>query len=203
MSIVFRYLGLQAYEPIWRAMQRFTEARHPETPDEIWLLEHFPVYTQGMAGKAAHIIDPQNIPIIQTDRGGQVTYHGPGQLVVYFMLDVARRGLAPRQLVSRIENAVIALLHEFGIKAIARQDAPGIYVEGKKIASLGLRVRQQGSYHGLAFNVDMDLAPFLGINPCGFEKLSMTQLRALLPSASLLQLKEKLPLYLLEMIDAP
>jgi lipoyl(octanoyl) transferase len=189
MMLVSRHLGLQAYEPIWHAMQRFTDARKPETSDEIWFLQHFPVYTQGMAGKPEHILNPGNIPVVAIDRGGQVTYHGPGQLVGYVMLDVARRQLAPRQLVSLLEKALIELLSHWKIDAYARQDAPGIYIENRKIASLGLRIRRNASYHGLALNIDMDLTPFYGINPCGFKDISMTQLKEFVPDISLQQVE--------------
>lgn len=174
--MIFRNLGLQTYEPIWRAMQRLTDYRTQNTADEIWFLEHHPVYTQGMAGKAEHILNPVNIPVVAIDRGGQVTYHGPGQLVVYFLLDMQRRNLAPRQLVSLIEEALVRLLASYGLTAYARQDAPGVYVQEAKIASIGLRIRNNASYHGLSLNIAMDLNPFKGINPCGFANMPMTQL---------------------------
>ncbi|MCD6047993.1 MAG: lipB [Gammaproteobacteria bacterium] len=189
MMLVSRHLGLQPYEPIWQAMQRFTDTRKPETADEIWFLQHFPVYTQGMAGKPEHILNPGDVPVVAIDRGGQVTYHGPGQLVGYVMLDVARRQLAPRQLVSLLEKALIELLSFWKIEAYARQDAPGIYIENRKIASLGLRIRRNASYHGLALNIDMDLAPFYGINPCGFKDIAMTQLKEFVPDISLQQVE--------------
>jgi len=179
--IVWRHLGLQPYEPIWRAMQRFTDCRSIQTVDEIWLLEHAAVYTQGMAGKAEHVVQPGAIPVVQIDRGGQVTYHGPGQLVVYFLLDLKRRQLSPRQLVSLIETAVVSVLTESGCHAYARADAPGIYVEGEKIGSIGLRIRRGACYHGLSINVKMDLTPFLGINPCGYSDLKVTQVCTHMP----------------------
>ena len=174
-----RHLGLTEYLPAFQAMQRFTESRTAETPDEIWLLEHPPVFTQGMNGKAEHLLAPGEIPVVQVDRGGQATYHGPGQLVVYLLLDLRRRKLGVRHVVTAMEQAVIDLLGDDGIAAVARQDAPGVYVEGSKVASLGLRVRRGCSYHGLSLNVDMDLEPFSRINPCGYRGLAVTQLRAL------------------------
>ncbi len=164
------------YRETWYAMRDFTDERNEHTPDEIWPLEHPPVYTLGQAGKSEHILHPGNIPIIQTDRGGQVTYHGPGQLVVYVLFDIKRLNIGVRKLVSILEHSVINLLKEFDINARARKEAPGVYVNEAKICSIGLRVRRGCSYHGLALNVDMDLTPFKGINPCGFENLSMTQL---------------------------
>lgn len=172
----FRELGLVAYEPVWHAMQRFTDQRTPATGDEVWLVQHPAVFTQGQAGKAEHLLVPGDIPVVQVDRGGQVTYHGPGQLVAYLMLDVRRLGYGVRDLVTRIEQTLVALLDEYGVPAAAKADAPGVYVQGAKIASLGLRIRNGCSFHGLALNVDMDLAPFRRINPCGYAGLAMTQL---------------------------
>ena len=179
VPVLIRHLGLTDYLPAFEAMQRFTESRTPETPDEIWLLQHPPVFTQGMNGKPEHLLTPGDIPVVQVDRGGQVTYHGPGQLMAYLLLDLRRRKLGVRHVVSAMEQAVIGLLDGYGIAAEARQDAPGVYVDGAKLASLGLRVRRGCSYHGLALNVDMDLAPFSRINPCGYQGLAVTQLRAL------------------------
>ncbi|MBI6854588.1 lipoyl(octanoyl) transferase LipB [Pseudomonas cichorii] len=173
----FRDLGLIDYESAWHAMQRFTDGRDRDTPDEIWLVQHPPVFTQGQSGKAEHLLLPGNIPVVQVDRGGQVTYHGPGQLVAYLLLDVRRLGFGVRDLVTRIENTLIALLDSYGVTAAAKADAPGVYVDGAKIASLGLRIRNGCSFHGLALNVDMDLEPFRRINPCGYAGLAMTQLR--------------------------
>lgn len=173
----FRELGLLDYEPAWQAMQRFTSERGRDTADEVWLVQHLPVFTQGQSGKPEHVLLPGNIPIVQVDRGGQVTYHGPGQLVAYLMLDVRRLGFGVRDLVSRIERSLIGLLAEYGVNAFAKPDAPGVYVDGAKIASLGLRIRNGCSFHGLALNVDMDLEPFGRINPCGYAGLAMTQLR--------------------------
>ncbi|NBA97478.1 lipoyl(octanoyl) transferase LipB [Pseudomonas sp. R5(2019)] len=176
-TLGFRELGLMAYEPVWQAMRAFTDSRGPQTADEIWLVQHPPVFTQGQAGKAEHLLLPGDIPVVQVDRGGQVTYHGPGQLVVYLLLDVRRLGFGVRDLVSRIERSLIELLASYGVEAAAKADAPGVYVDGAKIASLGLRIRNGCSFHGLALNVDMDLAPFRRINPCGYAGLAMTQLR--------------------------
>ena len=174
-----RRLGHVAYEPTWRAMQRFTAERTAETEDEVWLLEHSPVFTLGLNAKREHLLAPGDIPVVPIDRGGQVTYHGPGQLVAYVLLDIARSHLGVQQVVQRLERAVIDLLAEFDIAAVARRDAPGVYVDGQKIAALGLRVKRGRTYHGLALNVDMDLAPFSRINPCGYPGMQVTQLRDL------------------------
>ncbi len=176
MNAVLRWLGSVDYEPTWRAMQAFTDARDAGTPDEIWFLEHAPVFTQGLNGRPEHLLSTGDIPVVGIDRGGQVTYHGPGQLVVYPLIDLRRRGIGVRQLVIALEDAVIALAAQHGIVASGRRDAPGVYVAGRKLASLGLRVRRGCSYHGLALNVDMDLEPFGRINPCGMAGLAMTQL---------------------------
>ena len=174
-----RELGQLDYERAWLAMQRFTDERklEPDTQDEVWLVQHPPVFTQGQAGKAEHLLLPGDIPVVKSDRGGQVTYHGPGQLVAYLMLDVRRLGYGVRELVSRMEQCLIDLLASYGVSAAAKPDAPGVYVDGAKIASLGLRIRNGCSFHGLALNVDMDLEPFRRINPCGYAGLAMTQLR--------------------------
>lgn len=174
--ILVRRLGRQPYEPVWRAMQAFTNARGADTPDELWLLEHEPVFTLGQAGKWEHVLLPGEIPVLPVDRGGQVTYHGPGQVVAYPLLDLRRMKLGVRELVERIEQAVIDTLGEWNIPAQRRAGAPGVYVGEAKIAALGLRVRRGCSYHGLAFNVGMDLEPFHRINPCGFQGLAVTQL---------------------------
>lgn len=189
---LIRRLGLQTYAPVWRDMQRYTEARTADTPDELWLVEHPPVFTVGLNGKAEHLLQPGSIDVIQVDRGGQVTYHGPGQVVLYLLLDLRRRGLGVRALVNLMEQAVIELLAGYGIAALARQDAPGVYVDGAKVASLGLRVRRGCSYHGLALNVAMDLEPFNRINPCGYPGLAVTQLHALGVTDSLETVGEKL-----------
>ncbi|MHB0918391.1 MAG: lipoyl(octanoyl) transferase LipB [Thiobacillus sp.] len=178
-AAVARSLGRVEYEPTWRAMQDFTAQRTPDTPDEIWLLEHPPVYTQGQAGKPEHLIAATDIPVVPIDRGGQITYHGPGQVVAYVLVDLRRRGYGIRDLVSRMEQAVIALLAAHGVAAARLAGAPGIYVDGAKIAALGLRVKHGCTYHGLAFNVDMDLAPFAAINPCGYTGMRVTQCRDL------------------------
>jgi lipoyl(octanoyl) transferase len=169
-------LGRCEYLPVFAAMRAFTEVRDAATPDELWQVEHPPVFTQGLAGKPEHLLNPGAIPVVQTDRGGQVTYHGPGQVVVYCLLDVRRLGLSVRGLVTALEQAVIELLAGYGIAAHARPRAPGVYVEDAKIAALGLRIRQGRSYHGLSLNVDMDLEPFTRINPCGYPGLRVTQL---------------------------
>lgn len=174
-----RWLGRVDYEPTWRAMQAFTDARTAADADEIWFLEHPPVFTMGMNGKYEHVLAPADIPVVQIDRGGQVTYHGPGQLVVYPLLDVRRLGIGVRQLVIALENAVIAMVAQWNVQAIGRRDAPGIYVDGRKLASIGLRIRRGCSYHGLALNVAMDLEPFRRINPCGYQGLEVTDLRSL------------------------
>ena len=174
-----KWLGCVDYEPTWRAMQRRTDAATRDTPDEIWFLEHPPVFTMGMNAKVEHLLAPGNIPVVNIDRGGQVTYHGPGQLVVYPLLDLSRQKLGVRALVEGIEGAVIATLAVWGIEAYGKRDAPGVYVGGRKIASVGLRIRRGRSYHGLALNVAMDLEPFARINPCGYAGLEMTQVSGL------------------------
>jgi lipoyl(octanoyl) transferase len=173
------WLGRQPYEPIWARMRAFTEQRQADTPDEVWLLEHDPVFTQGRAGKSEHLLNPGDIPLVHSDRGGQVTYHGPGQLMVYTLLDLNRLGLGIRSLVQALEQSLVGCLAGYEIEARGRRDAPGVYVGTAKIASLGLRVRKACCYHGLALNVDMDLAPFGRINPCGYRGLKMTQLAEL------------------------
>jgi lipoyl(octanoyl) transferase len=167
------------YCKAWQAMKEFTDTRIGDTPDEIWLLQHFPVYTQGVAGKPEHLLHENRIPVVHTDRGGQITYHGPGQIIGYLMLDMRRLGLGVRELVSRMEGAVIDLLSEYRINSEGRREAPGVYVDGAKIASLGLKIKKGCCYHGLAFNVDMDLKPFFAINPCGYAGLRVTQLKDL------------------------
>ena len=200
---LLRWLGRAEYEPTWRAMQTFTEQRGPETPDEIWFLEHPPVFTLGMNAAREHVLAPGDIPLVQIDRGGQVTYHGPGQLVVYPLLDVRRRGLGVRQLVMALENGISALLAPWNISAVGRRDAPGIYVEGRKLASIGLRIRRGCSYHGLAFNVAMDLEPFRRINPCGYRGLEVTDLRTLGVSLELRNAAELLAPHLLGALGMP
>jgi lipoyl(octanoyl) transferase len=177
--VVVRWLGRVPYEPTWRAMQQFTEQRDADTPDELWLLEHEPVFTLGMNADPSHVLAPADIPVVRIDRGGQVTYHGPGQLVVYPLIDVRRARLGVRDLVTALERAVIELAARYGIAAACRAAAPGVYVDDRKLASVGLRIRRGGSYHGLALNVNMDLEPFARINPCGYVGLAMTQLATL------------------------
>jgi len=176
-----RRLGLAEYEPVWRDMQAFTDSRDENSSDELWLVQHPPVFTQGQAGKAEHVLAPGDIPVIQVDRGGQVTYHGPGQIVAYPLVDIQRKGIAVRDFVNRIETAIIEVLAHYGVKGERIEGAPGIYVSGDKIASLGLRVRRGCTFHGLAFNIEMDLEPFQRINPCGYADLQVTQLSALAP----------------------
>jgi len=174
-----RVLGREDYQPVWQRMQAFTHSRTSSAPDEIWLVQHSPVFTLGRNGKPEHVLAPGDIPVIPIDRGGQVTYHGPGQLVVYLLLDIRRKELGVRDLVMRIEQSVIELLSHYGITAQGDRDAPGVYVDGRKIAALGLRITRGHTYHGLSLNVDMDLEPFQRINPCGYAGLQVTQCRDL------------------------
>lgn len=197
---LIRALGLVDYQPTWQAMVEFTAQRDEETPDELWVCEHPPVYTLGQAGKPEHLLHDNGIPLVNIDRGGQITYHGPGQVVIYLLLDLARRGLKVRELVARIEQAVIDLLAQHGLSARRLDGAPGVYVdiEGSvaKIGALGLRVRKGGCYHGVSLNVDMDLAPFAAINPCGYAGMAVTQTRdlglALTPAQAAQQLASHL-----------
>ena len=175
------WLGRRDYEPTWQAMQALTQTRDAATPDQLWLLDHPPVYTQGQAGKPEHLLLTGSIPVVQSDRGGQVTYHGPGQLVGYLLIDLDRLGLGARAFVEAVEDALAAAVRSFGINAVANRDAHGVYVDGRKIASIGMRIRRGCSYHGFSLNVDMDLAPFRGINPCGYAGLDMCQLRDFVP----------------------
>jgi lipoyl(octanoyl) transferase len=179
VDIFIKHLGRVDYESTWRAMQAFTAVRDEFTPDELWVLEHPPVFTLGQAGKRDHLLRPTDIPVVPIDRGGQITYHGPGQVVIYVLFDLKRRGYGVKELVARMEQAVIDLLAESGVRAERRAGAPGVYVGGAKIAALGLRIRQGRSYHGVALNVDMDLAPFALINPCGYPGMAVTQTRNL------------------------
>jgi lipoyl(octanoyl) transferase len=181
--LLVRRLGLAEYEPVWRDMQVFTDRRDAGTGDEVWLVQHPPVFTQGQAGKAEHVLAPGDIPVIQVDRGGQVTYHGPGQIVAYPLIDIRRKDIGVRDFVCRIEEAIILTLAGYGVRGERIEGAPGIYVNGDKIASLGLRVRRGRTFHGLAFNIDMDLEPFQRINPCGFAGLRVTQLTAFAEAA--------------------
>ncbi len=191
-GLIVRHLGRVAYEPTWRAMQDFTARRDADTPDELWLLEHPPVYTQGQAGKPEHLIAPTAIPVLPIDRGGQITYHGPGQVVAYLLIDLRRRGYGIRELVTRMEQAVINLLARHGVAAERMAGAPGVYVAGAKIAALGLRVKRGCTYHGLALNVDMDLGPFAAINPCGYPGMAVTQCRTLGVALSMPQAEQAL-----------
>jgi lipoyl(octanoyl) transferase len=175
-SILLRRLWLADYEPVWRAMQAYTDERNESSADELWLVQHSPVFTQGQAGKAEHVLAPGNIPVIQVDRGGQVTYHGPGQIVAYPLVDIRRKDIGVRDFVNRIEESIIRVLAHYRVTGERILGAPGIYVNGAKIASLGLRVRRGCAFHGLAFNIDMDLEPFQRINPCGYAGLQVTQL---------------------------
>ncbi|RRC98689.1 lipoyl(octanoyl) transferase LipB [Amphritea balenae] len=175
-QVIVRDLGLVEYQPTWQTMQDFTAARGPDTMDEIWVLEHQPVFTQGQAGKAEHLLGTGDIPVVQVDRGGQVTYHGPGQLVVYLLLNLRRKKFGVRELVARMEQSIVDLLAGYGVEAYAKPDAPGVYVNDAKICSLGLRVRKGCSFHGLALNLDMDLEPFNRINPCGYAGMAVTRL---------------------------
>ncbi len=200
MKLRVRQFGRRPYAEVFSEMQNFTESRHEGSDDELWVTEHEPVFTQGQAGKAEHVLFPGDIPVLQTDRGGQVTYHGPGQLVVYLMLDIRRAGITPRALVTAIEQALVACLAGYGISATPRKDAPGVYVDQMKIASLGLRIRRGRSYHGLSFNIDMDLEPFSRINPCGMQGLKVTQLVDLGGPADLMQVSEALLGHLAEQL---
>ena len=183
-EVLQRQLGLVDYAPTLQAMKELTDARGPDDPDQLWLLQHPRVFTQGQAGKAEHVLAPGDIPVIQVDRGGQVTYHGPGQWVLYLMIDLRRRSWGVRDLVNMIERSIVLLLAEYGIDGSPKPKAPGVYVAGAKIASLGLRVRRGCSYHGLSLNVDMDLQPFQRINPCGYQGLEVTSMASLLPAGT-------------------
>ena len=178
-ALHIRHLGRQDYESVWHAMQAYTDNRDSDSNDELWIVEHSPVFTQGQAGKSEHILNPGDIPVIQVDRGGQVTYHGPGQLVVYPLIDIKRGKLGVRQLVNNIEQSIVDMLAMYDVNAYAKADAPGVYVDERKVASLGLRIRKGCSFHGLALNVDVDLAPFQRINPCGYAGMEMVQCKAL------------------------
>ena len=200
-DIKLNYLGLKNYEPIWRAMQTFTDKRDENTLDELWMVQHPPVFTQGQAGKAEHILNPAGIPVIQVDRGGQVTYHGPGQIVIYPLIDLKRHKIGIKALVNGIEEALIQTMAEYDVVAKRKEKAPGVYVDGKKIASLGLRVRKGCTFHGLAFNIRMDLEPFFRINPCGYAGLEVTQLSELNPDAEFEKVQEILIKNLCEILN--
>lgn len=191
-SILCRDLGVVPYESTWEEMKNFTQTRTKEDPDQIWLLEHPSVFTQGQAGKAEHLLDAGDIPVVQADRGGQVTYHGPGQLIAYIMIDLKRLGIGVRDLVTLIENSIVDVLKQHNIEAYPKADAPGVYVNEMKVSSLGLRVRRGCSFHGVALNVDMDLSPFLRINPCGYQGLQMIDMKRLQPDTKMAQVKVQL-----------
>jgi len=196
-QVVIREFGLQAYEPVWRAMQSFTDARNESTPDEIWFAEHESVFTLGLNTAPEHLLAPGDIPVIQVDRGGQVTYHGPGQLMIYPLIDLRRAGLGVRDLVTALEQSVVDLAAEYGIDAASRCDAPGVYIDGVKLASVGLRIRRGASFHGMALNVDVDLEPFSRINPCGFKGLELTDLARLGANDDRASVRDKLLPHLL------
>lgn len=191
-QLIVRHLGRSDYEPVWHDMQKFTDERDADTPDELWLVEHPPVFTQGLAGKAEHILAPGDIPVIQVDRGGQITYHGPGQIVAYPLINLRRHGIGVKSLVHGIEQAIIDTVALYGVTAARKDNAPGVYVDGAKIASLGLRIRKACSFHGLAFNIDMDLEPFQRINPCGFSDLKVIQLADLANDVQLPTVEQQL-----------
>jgi lipoyl(octanoyl) transferase len=196
-----RVLGRVEYEPTWRAMQQFTETRSLDAPDELWVVEHHPVFTIGLNGTADHLLRRSEIPVVQVDRGGQITYHGPGQLVIYLLLDLRRRRYGVRELVRRMERAVIALLDEEGVVAQGNEAAPGVYVGDAKIAALGLRVKNSCCYHGLALNIDLDLAPFADINPCGHAGMPVTRTRDLGLDLTVDQAGDRLSRHLLALLD--
>ncbi len=198
-----RQLGLQEYNSVWEQMRDFTARRDSSTGDELWLVQHPPVFTLGTNGKEHHVLNAGYIPVVRTDRGGQVTYHGPGQLIAYLLVDLKRRRWGVRQLVTAMEQSIIDLLAEYRVKGETRRDAPGIYVAGAKIAALGLRVRHSCSYHGLSLNVDIDLAPFQRINPCGYEQLEVTSLRDLGINVSTKELESMLPHYIIHSFQHP
>ena len=191
-AIRIRNLGLQDYEPVWRDMQDFTDSRDEETPDEIWFTQHEPVFTLGVNASRDHLLAPGDIPVVQIDRGGQVTYHGPGQLMIYPLIDLRRAGRGVRPLVTALEQSVVDLAADYGIVAASRCDAPGVYVDGLKLASIGLRIRRGASFHGMALNVDVDLEPFSRINPCGFTDLEVTDLKKLGAEGDLERVRESL-----------
>ncbi|WP_017092178.1 lipoyl(octanoyl) transferase LipB [Vibrio splendidus] len=199
-KLIVKKLGRQDYEPVWKAMHKFTDERTEEDVDQVWLVEHNPVFTQGQAGKAEHVLNAGDIPVIQSDRGGQVTYHGPGQLVAYFLINIRRKKFGVRDLVTHIENLVINTLKAYNINSTARPDAPGVYVDSKKICSLGLRIRRGCSFHGLALNVDMDLSPFLRINPCGYQGMEMAQVSQLGGPSELESVEQQLIQELVELL---
>lgn len=193
-----KHLGLKDYQSSWQAMIDFTNKRDERTEDELWVVEHPPVFTQGIAGKQAHLLSTGEIPVVQTDRGGQVTYHGPGQLVIYCLIDLKRLGIGVKKMVSLIESSVQALLQSYGVESQLKEGAPGVYVEGKKISALGLKVKHGKTYHGLSLNIDMDLSPFLSINPCGYPGLEVTQLADLADNVEFSTVAEELSQLLIQ-----
>lgn len=201
MSIKVKEFGRQGYDSTYQAMRDFNEKRDASTVDEIWLMEHFPVYTLGLSDKTEHLLNTADIPVIKTDRGGQVTYHGPGQLIAYLLINLKRRPYTIKKLVSLIESSVIEYLRDLGLNPERKAGAPGVYINGEKIAALGVRVRKGCTYHGLALNIDMDLKPFDGINPCGYQGLVCTQLVNHIESISVAEVKEKFIAYLIKYLD--
>lgn len=199
-KIIIRNLGIQDYEPIWQAMQDFTANRDDSTPDELWCLEHPPVFTMGLNGKKEHLLSIKNIPVINIDRGGQVTYHGPGQLVIYTLIDLKRLNIGVKELVTIIEKSIIQLLKQYGIDAKGKENAPGVYVDDAKIAALGLRIKKDKSYHGLSLNIEMDLSPFQQINPCGYAGMAVTQIKDLKPELNLSHVKTDLITHLSKLL---
>jgi lipoyl(octanoyl) transferase len=200
-SIVIKYLGRTEFETTWRAMQDFTSVRDHQTPDQLWITEHPPVYTLGLNRKDVRMPSRADIPVVNTDRGGKITYHGPGQIVIYVLIDLQRKGINVRQLVSALENSVVRLLAEFNIDSSSRAHAPGVYVQDKKIASVGLRLKNQCCYHGLSLNVHMDLSPFNAIDPCGYKGLEVTQLKDLGVTLSQTEIESKLLKYLTKSLN--
>jgi len=201
-TVIVRQLGLRSYEPIWQKMQDFTDVRDDNSPDEIWFVEHEPVFTQGQAGKAEHVLAPGDIPVIQVDRGGQVTYHGPGQQMMYVLFNLRRLKIGVRELVTWLEECIVDMLQEYDINAYAKPDAPGVYVDDSKIASLGLRVRRGCSFHGLALNVNMDMSPFMRINPCGYAGMNMVQTSELNGPSQLDEVAQGLVKHMLKRLNA-
>ena len=190
--MIIKHLPQSDYTPTWEAMKAFTNAREPHTPDELWLLEHNAVYTQGLAGKPEHVLQQSDIPLVHSDRGGQVTYHGPGQLMAYTLFDLNRLNLNTRCFVAKLEQTIIDLLNDYDIDAYGKRDAPGVYINEAKIASIGLRVKRNYAYHGIALNVAMDLSPFNNINPCGFKALKMTQIADFVPTITITEVRDQL-----------
>ena len=197
-TLIIKNLGLQSYLPVWQAMQDFSAQRKSDTNDEIWLLEHQPVFTLGKNGKAEHLLERSDIPLINLDRGGQITYHGPGQLIVYLLIDIKRRGLGVRRLVTLIEQSIINTLADYQLNAYAKKEAPGVYIDEAKIAAVGLRIKKGCSFHGLSLNISMDMTPFKTINPCGYKDLQIVQLADFIKDVQLSQVQEKLLSYLVK-----